>query len=186
MARFAAEGMQIVRYSPAEKRYFESVGAFAGQDALIRFGKYPSDYGPWIGDWTVVGNVTQDMVNRGDACGLGFWQAGDQGSADQARRPGLRGAPGGSGSLSYPEMLDYLRHIRAYLYTGTTPASYTLGLIEAMLSGVPVVSIMPEAWKGPTRCSRATRSRLDRPAIPTTRPSCCGRRSARARPRGFG
>ena len=37
-------------------------------------------------------------------------------------------------------MLSYLRHIRAYLYTGTWPASYTLGLMEAMLSGVPVVA----------------------------------------------
>src|SRR5688572_8695406 len=40
-------------------------------------------------------------------------------------------------------MLDYLRHIRVFLYTGTQPASYTLGLIEAMLSGTPVVSIGP-------------------------------------------
>ena len=31
------------------------------------------------------------------------------------------------------------------------PASYTLGLIEAMLVGVPVVSIGPEAWMGPDR-----------------------------------
>ncbi len=40
-------------------------------------------------------------------------------------------------------MLGYLRDIRVYLYTGTKPASYTLGLIEAMLTGVPVV---PVAW----------------------------------------
>jgi glycosyltransferase involved in cell wall biosynthesis len=43
-------------------------------------------------------------------------------------------------------MLAYLTSIRAYLYTGTRPASYTLGLIEAMLSGVPVVSIGAKAW----------------------------------------
>jgi glycosyltransferase involved in cell wall biosynthesis len=41
-------------------------------------------------------------------------------------------------------MRDYLRRIRAYLYTGTQPASYTLGLIEAMMTGVPVVSIGPD------------------------------------------
>jgi hypothetical protein len=38
-----------------------------------------------------------------------------------------------------------LRRARAYLYTGTQPASYTLGLIEAMMTGVPVVSIGP-SW----------------------------------------
>ena len=38
-----------------------------------------------------------------------------------------------------------LRANRAYLYTGTQPASYTLGLIEAMMTGIPIVSIGP-AW----------------------------------------
>jgi glycosyltransferase involved in cell wall biosynthesis len=42
-------------------------------------------------------------------------------------------------------MRDYLRAARCYLYTGTQPASYTLGLIEAMMTGVPVVSIGP-SW----------------------------------------
>jgi glycosyltransferase involved in cell wall biosynthesis len=51
----------------------------------------------------------------------------------------------GLGALPYDEMRDYLRRIRAYLYTGTQPASYTLGLIEAMMTGVPVVSIGP-SW----------------------------------------
>jgi hypothetical protein len=51
---------------------------------------------------------------------------------------------GGLGALPYDEMRDYLRRIRAYLYTGTQPASYTLGLIEAMMTGVPVVSIGPD------------------------------------------
>jgi glycosyltransferase involved in cell wall biosynthesis len=37
-----------------------------------------------------------------------------------------------------------LRMSRAYCYTGTQPASYTLGLIEAMMTGIPVVSIGPK------------------------------------------
>ena len=41
-------------------------------------------------------------------------------------------------------MLDWLRVARCYLYTGTQPASYTLGLIEAMMTGTPVVSIGPQ------------------------------------------
>ena len=142
------DGLQIVRYSPAERRYFESVGAFAGEDALIRFGKYPADYGPWIGDRIVVGNVTQDMAARGDACGYGYWEAATHGLPTQPAGKGSE-AMGGLGQLSYEDMIDYLRHIRVYLYTGTTPASYTLGLIEAMLSGVPVVSIGPDDWSGP-------------------------------------
>jgi len=149
MAVYASQGMQIVRYSPAERRYFESVGCFAGEDALIRFGKYPADYGPWIGDDPVIGNVTQDMKARGESCGLSFWLAATEGLPARPAGKGSEELPGGLGALPYEAMLEYLRHIRAYLYVGTTPASYTLGLIEAMLSGVPVVSIGPEAWKGP-------------------------------------
>jgi hypothetical protein len=145
MGEYRKRGLQVVRYSPAEERGLQN---FAGQDALIRFGKYPSDYGPWIGDNPVVGNVTQHMKQRGEACGYGFWQAATAGLPVAPAGPGSEEI-GGLGSLAYPAMLDYLRHLRAYLYTGTTPASYTLGLIEAMLSGVPVVSIGPSDWKGP-------------------------------------
>lgn len=145
MGRF--HGLEIVRYSPAEARHYGRLGVFAGQDALIRFGKYPDDYGPWIGDDIVVGNITQDLVARGDACGLDFWRAATVGLPV---KPAGRGseAISGVGLLSYERMLDYLRHIRVYLYTGTRPASYTLGLIEALMTGVPVVSIGPNAWGG--------------------------------------
>jgi len=149
MAPLHADGLQIVRYSPAERKYFESVGCFAGEDALIRFGKYPDDYGPWIGDDPVVGNITQDMAKRGDATGLSFWQAATEGLPVRPAGPGSEALRGGLGTLSYEAMREYLRHIRAYLFCGTTPASYTLGLIEAMLSGVPVISIGPRAWAGP-------------------------------------
>ena len=145
MFRLREQGMEIVRYSPAEERHYSRTGTFAGQDALIRFGKYPDDYGPWIGDNLVVGNVTQDMVGRGDACGLGFWLEATTGLPVLPAGQGSEQI-GGVGILSYEGMLDYLRHLRVYLYTGTRPASYTLGLIEAMLSGVPVVTIGARDW----------------------------------------
>jgi hypothetical protein len=51
---------------------------------------------------------------------------------------------GGLGALTVPAMQALLRDSRAYLYTGTQPASYTLGFIEALMTGIPVVSIGPE------------------------------------------
>lgn len=146
MLPLRADGLEIVRYSPNEERAFTRLGTWAGADALIRFGKYPDDYGPWVGDDVAVGNVTQNMAGRGEFCGLGFWQAATQGLP--VKPAGLQSEvlPGGTGALTYPAMLDYLRHIRAYLYTGTQPASYTLALIEAMMSGVPVVAMDPETW----------------------------------------
>jgi hypothetical protein len=142
MAPLVPQGLEIVRYSPREM----AIPGFAGESALIRFGKYPGDYAPWIGDDLVVGNVTQHMAQRGDACGYGFWMDATAGLPTKPAGPGSEVLPGGIGGLGYAEMLDYLRHVRVYLYTGTQPASYTLGLMEAMLAGVPVVSIRPEQF----------------------------------------
>ena len=141
------KGLQVVRYSPKEQPHFERHGAFAGSDAVIRFGKYPADFRPWVGWETVIGNVTQDMVARGDSVGLGYWQRTTEGLPTKPSGKGSE-ALGGTGLLSYEAMLDYLAAIRCYLYTGTTPASYTLGLMEAMLTGVPVVSIGAQDWAG--------------------------------------
>ena len=144
------EGLQIVRYSPAEARGFRPLGTFAGQDALIRFGKYPDDYAPWIGDDAVVGNLTQNLDIRGDQCGLSFWEEATIGLPTRPGGTGSERLPNGTGELSYTQMLDYLRHIRVFLYMGTQPASYTLALIEAMMAGVPVVSRGPRGlWMPP-------------------------------------
>lgn len=149
MAPLRRQGLRIVRYSPAERRYFEGMGSFAGQDALIRFGKYPGDYGGWTGDEPYVANVTQDMRGRGEWCGLSWYLHATEGL--DARPAGHESdrLPGGLGLLPYDGMIDYLRRARAYVYTGTHPASYTLGLMEALLVGVPVVSIGAQAWMGP-------------------------------------
>lgn len=141
MAQGRAEGMQIVRYSPKER----NLPNFAGEDALIRFGKNPAEYGPWNGSGEWVGNVTQHMLERGDATGLTFWRDATAGLPARPAGPGSE-ALGGVGELSFDAMRQYLRDCRVYLYTGTRPASYTLGLIEAMLTGVPVVSIGPKAF----------------------------------------
>jgi glycosyltransferase involved in cell wall biosynthesis len=154
MQRFVSQGLQVVRYSPNER----VIPGFAGESALIRFGKDPADWHGWTGYWTVyrndlgpvigatgkgepfVGNVTQNMAERGEACGLDRWKAATAGLAAVPAGPGSE-ALAGVGSLVYDQMRDYLRGIRAYLYVGTVPASFTLGLIEAMLTGVPVVSV---------------------------------------------
>lgn len=140
------EGLQIVRYSPKER--FNGPW-FAGQDALIRFGKEPAEWDGWSGEDVVIGNVTQDMLGRADACGLTSWLAATKDLAAKPAGPMSQELPGGVGALGYEPMRDYLRRIRTYFYTGTVPAPYTLGLIEAMMTGVPVVSIGAEVWGRP-------------------------------------
>jgi len=152
MAPLVRDGLEVIRYSPAEQRFFEPAGHWAGQSALIRFGKYVDDYGPWRGHQAgdrYVANVTQNMVGRGDWCGLGFYLAATQGLHAAPAGPGSADLPGGLGALAPDILTAYLARAGAYLYTGTVPASYTLGLMEALLTGVPVVSMSGAAWMGP-------------------------------------
>jgi glycosyltransferase involved in cell wall biosynthesis len=139
MSKYRREGLEIVRYSPREKYAFERAGAFAGEDAVIRFGKSPQDWSGWNGSDGVVGNITQNMVTRADHCGLDRWLAATDGLPVRPAGPGSEALRGGVGVLDYEAMRKYLRDVRVYLYTGTMPASYTLGLIEAMMTGVPVL-----------------------------------------------
>src|SRR5262245_5060837 len=144
MAAFSHhDRLEVVRYSPRERIAFEAIDCFAGEDAVIRFGKYPADYGPYVGKVIAVGNLTQDMYQRGDMAGLWAWEQFTQGIPALPAGKGSESLDG-IGVLAYPEMIDYLREMRVYFYTGTVPASYTLNLIEAMLSGTPVVTVGPK------------------------------------------
>ena len=149
MGTLRRDGLQIVRYSPAERRYFEEAGIFAGEDVMIRFGKDLDDWHGWTGEGEWVGNVTQDMAGRGEWCGLGFWNEATAGLSARPAGPNSEALPGGIGTLTYDGMRQYLRECRVYLYTGTVPASYTLGLIEAMLTGTPVVAMGASRWLAP-------------------------------------
>lgn len=147
--QYRNRGMEIVRYSPKER----NIPNYAGEDALIRFYKDPDEWNGWTGETEAVGNVTQDLQRRDPYTNWGFWRAATEGLPTLPAGPGSENI-GGLGSLAYDQMRDYLRRTRVYLYTGTQPASYTLGLIEAMMTGVPIVSIGPQYMRifpyGPT------------------------------------
>ena len=139
---FRNDGLQIVRYSPKER----NIPGFAGEDALIRFYKDPAEWTGWTGENAVVLNIAQHDETpyaRAEWLNWRFWE---QVTKDLPR---VFAGPhsekiGGLGALSLGDMKALLRTSRVLLYTGTQPASYTLGLIEAMMTGIPVVSIGPE------------------------------------------
>jgi glycosyltransferase involved in cell wall biosynthesis len=99
-------------------------------------------------DAPFVANLTQDMVMRGESCGLQYYLAATDGLPAMPAGKGSELLPGGIGILSYEGVHFYLAGARCYIYTGTRPASYTLGLLEANLSGVPTVVIGKRAWGG--------------------------------------
>lgn len=146
LAPWRAEGLEIVRYSPAE----ETIQGNVGSDAMIRFYKDPDEYTGWTGDEQRAVNFTQSLKERGRFTGY-----------DIIRRV-FRDLPGAKvygpnnddlgelngGLLKYSDMLQLMRRSRAYLYHGTYPASYTLSFIEAMMIGIPMVCVGPNHGNG--------------------------------------
>ena len=137
---FRARGMEIVRYSPKER----AIPSYAGEDALIRFFKDPEEWNGWVGEDLVIINLTQHLRQREPYCGWSFWERATAGLPRLPLGPGSE-VIGGPGVISYEELHRRLRFSRAYLYTGTQPASYVLNMVEALMTGIPVVSIGP-AW----------------------------------------
>lgn len=138
-APFRARGLEVVRYSPKEA----NIPGYVGADALIRFYKDPAEWSGWTGEEPVVINVTQHLRARDPYTNWWFWEAATEGLLRMPLGPGSEDI-GGPGALTYDEMKAWLRRGKVYLYTGTQPASYTLGLMEAMMTGIPVVSIAPQ------------------------------------------
>lgn len=139
---FRDDGLEIVRYSPRER----NIPEYAGEDVMIRFFKDPAEWHGWTGEHKWVINFTQHLYQRDPWTNYGFWKEATRGLQARALGPGSE-AIGGTGELSLEDMQGELRQNRCYLYTGTQPASYTLGLIEAMMTGIPTISIGPDSMQ---------------------------------------
>ena len=160
---YRMQGLERVAYSPKEA----NIPGYCGHDALIRFYKDPDEWSGWHGEDAVVINFTQHLQQRDPYTNYKFWEAATH---DLPRLPMGPGSEviGGTGEMPYAEMKAWLRAGRAYLYTGTQPASYTLGLIEAMMTGIPVVSIGPAHMRDVPLRPRAVRGPRDSSATATT------------------
>lgn len=138
---FRNQGLERVAYSPTES----AAPSYAGHDALIRFHADPAVWNGWTGDDAVVTNITQNLYERGNATHPEFWAMATMGLPTALAGAGSE-RYGGLGVLPFDDLRGLLRASRAYLYTGTQAAPYTLGFIEAAMTGIPIVSIGPKAW----------------------------------------
>lgn len=138
---YKAEGMEVCRYSPREQLIEDNIGF----DAMIRFYKDPKEFQAWIGAGTDVITIAQDMKHRAEFCNFDVFMKATEGFRRALYGPNNENAPEVSGGLlTYEDMKQKLRDARAYFYTGTQPASYTLNFIEAMMTGIPVVAVGPK------------------------------------------
>lgn len=134
---FRMQGLQVVRYSPAEATIEGNIGL----DAMIRFYKDPDEFKDWNGDRDQVITIGQSMRARSKYCNFDAFKDSTEGLERKLFGPNNddSGIPGGF--LTYDEMKAVLRDSRVYFYTGTHPASYTLNFMEAMMTGIPIVAV---------------------------------------------
>lgn len=137
LAVYKDQGLQIIRYSPRERK----IPQYAGEDAIIRFYKDPEEYKDWNGSNKQLINFTQSLKKRGDHCGYKVFMEVSAGFNTKVYGPGNEDLGDLSGGMvSYEEQKKILRDNRVCFYFGTVPASYTLSLMEAMMTGIPVVA----------------------------------------------
>ncbi len=145
---FRNEGLEVVRYSPAEERIADNIGT----DAVIRFYKDPDEYKDWNGQTRRVVNFTQSLKARAEFTGYKTIQHVME---DRPEGEAVVYGPGNEdlgalsgGLVTYEQQLQILRDSRVFIYTGTYPASYTLSFIEAMMTGIPIVAVGPKLGNG--------------------------------------
>ena len=144
MYKYRLEGLEVVRYSGREANIKGNIGS----DAVIPFYKDENEFNGYLGTSKEIITIAQNMKHRAEYCNYdAFVSLAEQmpvrlyGTSNEASGP-LWG-----GFLSYNDMKMKLRDARAYIYTGTQPACYTLSFIEAMMTGIPVIAL------GPTHCN---------------------------------
>jgi len=134
---YRQQGLRIVRYSPRERL----IPDYVGEDALIRFYKDPDEYRGWTGSSNHVMVMNQAMKHRGAYLNYDFFHDVCQGLPAKLYGPLNEGVPENAGFLTYDQMKEKLRESRTFFYTGTRLTSYTLGFIEAFMTGIPIVSV---------------------------------------------
>lgn len=148
LAPYRKDGLKIVRYSENER----TLPNYIGEDAVIRFYKDENELKDWNGDEKQIITVAQSMPSRMSFCNFNTFVEATNGSQRRLFGPGneMAGDING-GALSYEGLKEQYRNNRAYFYTGTHPASYTLNFIEAFMTGIPIVAIGPRRGNMPNR-----------------------------------
>lgn len=141
LAPYRAEGLEVCRYSPREQYIKDNIGF----DAMIRFYKDEKEFYGWVGAGTEVITINQNMKQRAEFCNYDtYLKIADGFRSKLYGKDNETSGELNGGFLTYDEMKQKLRDARVYIYTGTQPASYTLGFIEALMTGTPIVAIGPK------------------------------------------
>lgn len=130
----ACPGVEIVRYSPRER----NSPVFAGETALIRFYKDEAEHSGWTGGGGI--NLLSIGFGRRGLPDHPVVEAALEGH-DWALWGPNDDHPRGRGTLAHGALVPMLRSSDLFFASHSMPASYTLNLIEGLMTGCPVASI---------------------------------------------
>jgi hypothetical protein len=134
------DGCEVIRYSPKER----NLPNYAGESGVIRFYKDPSEWEGWHGSGEFILLLAQNPRERAMWINLEWTLQATKDVPVKWVGPGTEEF-GGLGKVTPLKLQSLMREARGMFYSGTQPASYTLALIEGMMTGLPVVSIDPSA-----------------------------------------
>ena len=144
LAPYRAQGLKVVRYSPME----ENIPGYIGSDALIRFYKDEDEFKDWNGKKEEIITFAQSMEQRGAHCNFNTFVTATEGLPRTLYGPGNEHHDFSPGKVPFDQLKQELRDNRVYFATGTHPASYTLNVMEAFMTGIPMVAVSRQLGNG--------------------------------------
>lgn len=141
--RYRNEGLKLVRISPRER----TIPYYAGDDAIIRGHLDENEYYGWTGEDQTVLTFNNFFMKRHIHSNTDIYlRIKHQMAPINFELYGCNNedAPMCLGELSWEQVKEKYRKSRVYFALGSKPASLTYNLLEAMLTGAPVVTWGPE------------------------------------------
>ena len=135
--KYVKQGLKVLRCSPLERE----IENYAGEDGIIRFLKYECDFKPRNILHDQVITFGQSVKQRGSWCGAELIEGLSNELPFTIFGPANDEYKFWGGRLSYEDQLIQLATNSCYFFTGTFPAQYTLSFIEALMTGIPIVSM---------------------------------------------
>lgn len=133
------QGLKVIPYWETDEKFN---WLFQGQTTeTVHFYKDEAEFDGWTGRREMVLTVCND-IKRGDgkACHADLYKEVTAGLPRLLVGKNNRFFGDFTARVPYWMLKELYRDCRAYLYIGTEPATYTLNLIEAMMTGMPVVA----------------------------------------------
>lgn len=135
--KYVNQGLKVLRCSPMERE----IENYAGEDGIIRFLKYECDFKPRNILHDQVITFGQSVKQRGSWCGAELIEGLSKELPFTIFGPANDEYKFWGGRLSYEDQLIQLATNSCYFFTGTFPAQYTLSFVEALMTGIPIVSM---------------------------------------------